>query len=120
MAAAAARGWLPPMTPEPVAFATPPYRQPAAKKQGMAVASMVLGIITILIFWIPVVGWFMGFVMGLLAIILGAVANSQANKRPDEYGGKGMAMTGLVLGIVALALMLLFWVIVGSIIAAFV
>lgn len=105
-----------------MAYATPPpaYRQPAAKKQGMAVASMVLGIITILIFWIPVVGWLMGFVMALLAIVLGAVANSQASKKPEEFGGKGMAITGLVLGIVAIALTLLFWIIVGSIIAAFV
>lgn len=109
------------MTPEPPAYATPPpaYRQPSAKKQGMAVASMVLGIITILIFWIPVVG-FLGLVTALLAIVLGAIANSQANKKPEEFGGKGMAITGLVLGIVAIALMLLFWLIIASIVAAFV
>jgi hypothetical protein len=109
------------MTPDPVAFANPPsYGQPTAqKKVGMAVASMVLGIFTILVFWIPVVG-FMGIVTGLLAIVLGAVANGNVNKKPQEFGGKGMALTGLVLGIVALALTVLFWLIIGSIIAAFV
>ena len=112
------------MTPEPVAaFSTPPsppyanVNQP--KKQGMAVAAMVLGILSILIGWIPVVGWFMGFPMALLAIILGAVAIGQVNKQPHEFGGKGMAITGLVLGIVTLALALLFWLVVGSLIAAF-
>jgi hypothetical protein len=109
-----------PMSPDPVAFATPPsYAQPdSQKKVGMAVASMVLGIFTILVFWIPVVG-FVGIVTGLLAIVLGAVANGNVDKRPQEFGGKGMALTGLVLGIVALALTVLFWLIVGSIIAAF-
>jgi site-specific recombinase len=105
-----------------MAYATPApaYRQPAAhKKQGMAVASMVLGILSVLIGWIPVVGWFTGFPMALLAVILGAVAIGQANKKPDEFGGKGMAITGLVLGIVTLALALLFWIVVGSFIAAF-
>jgi Domain of unknown function (DUF4190) len=109
------------MTPEPMAYATPTYAQPTAnpKKAGMAVASMVLGILAILIGWIPFVGWFLGSVLALLAIILGAVALSSVNKRPDEFGGKGMALTGLVLGIVSIGLTILFWIIVGSFIAAF-
>lgn len=108
------------MTPDPVAYATPPtYVQRTSKQVGMAVASMVLGILAILIGWIPVVGWFLGSIMALLAIVLGAIAMGNANKRPAEFGGKGMAVTGLVLGIITIALGLLFWIIIGSFIASF-
>ena len=109
------------MSPDPVAYATPPsYGRPVTqKKAGTAVASMVLGILAVLIGWIPVVGWFIGFVLAVLAIVLGTVAIGQANKRPTEFGGKGMAITGLVLGVVTLAIALLFWVLVGSLIATF-
>lgn len=112
-----------PTAPTPM-FSAPPaphpaYAQPTARRQGMAVASMVLGIFGVLIGWIPVVGWFIGFVLALLAIVLGATAIGNANKRPAEFGGKGMAVTGLVLGIVTLAIAVLFWLFVASVIAAF-
>ena len=107
------------MSPDTVAYATPTFTRPTSKQVGMAVASMVLGILSILIGWIPIVGWFLGSIMALLAIILGAIAMSNANKRPAEFGGKGMAVTGLVLGIISIGLAILFWVMVGSFIAAF-
>ena len=61
------------------------------KKVGLAVASLVLGII--------------GFVFGggLLGLILGAVQLSKIRKQPNIYGGKGMAIAGLILGIISVA-----------------
>jgi hypothetical protein len=55
----------------------------------MAVASLVVGLIGLLIF---------GVVMGILAIIFGAVGIGKANKLGGK--GKGMAIAGLILGIV--------------------
>lgn len=66
----------------------------AVRQQGMAVAALVCGIAGL---FIPPAG--------LAAIILGAVAMSNADRDPGRFGGKGMAVTGLVLGI----LFFLFW-----------
>ena len=73
-----------------------PYGQqgpvPPSRTSGLAVASLVLGIIGILLcfFFIP---W-------ILAIIFGAVAIKQCNDDPT-LGGRGLAVAGLSMGIVA-------------------
>jgi hypothetical protein len=62
-------------------------------KTGMAVTSMVLGIIgavgAIVLVGIPI---------GLIGLILGIIALVKANKHPQRYGGKGFAITGIVTG----------------------
>ncbi len=71
----------------------------------MAVASLVLGIISLLIslgFGAAGMGW-IGSICGVLAIILGAIAK----KNPEQ---KGIATGGLVCGIIAL-----FWGIIATI-----
>ncbi|MFI0356589.1 DUF4190 domain-containing protein [Actinomadura sp. 9N407] len=65
---------------------------------GMATASMVLGLIGIL---------FCGFT-SILAIIFGHVAQSQI-KRTGEGGG-GMATAGLVLGYIMTGIWILVWI----------
>jgi len=70
------------------------------RTSGMAVAALVCGICGLII---P----FLGFLLSLLAIIFGGVGISQTGR--DAYlGGRGMAITGLVLGILAI----LIWIIV--------
>lgn len=62
---------------------------------GMAVASLVLGILAVpfgLVTW-P------GALLGILAIIFGALGISKGNKVGK---GKGMAIAGLVLGVLGL------------------
>jgi len=61
---------------------------------GLAVASMVCGIVGALIFCL----WFISIPLGIIATILGAVAIGRCKK--GEAAGKGMAITGLVLGII--------------------
>jgi len=76
-------------------------------RQGMAITSLVLGVIGL-----PTAGC-----LGLgaiIAVILGIVALVKANKSPDEYGGKGMAIGGIVTG----SMSLLLAPVVGGIIAA--
>lgn len=56
------------------------------EKKGLSIASMVLGIVGLIIFAVP---------CGVLAIIFGLVGKKK--------GGKGFAIAGLVLGIIDVA-----------------
>lgn len=63
---------------------------------GMAIASLVCGILAFFV---------LGVVLGPLAIIFGGVALSKIRKNP-EVKGRGLAVAGLVLGIVATVLII--------------
>jgi 1-acyl-sn-glycerol-3-phosphate acyltransferase len=64
---------------------------------GLAVAGMVCGIVGLVLFWIPVLGW----ILAILAIIFSGVGIAKANKGAS---GKGQAVAGLVLGVVSIGL----------------
>lgn len=49
----------------------------------------------------------LSFLSAIGAIVTGAVACGEIKKNPGKYSGRGMAIAGLVLGIVTLSLMLL-------------
>lgn len=65
------------------------------RTSGLAIASMVCGILSLVFFWVPL----FGFLLGIIAIIFGAVAIRQIGREPN-LGGRGMAIAGLVCGIV--------------------
>lgn len=67
---------------------------PTRRTSGLAVAALVVGIFSIVLFCVPL----LGPALGAVAIVLGAIAMS-VTKNP-AVGGRGMAITGLVLGIV--------------------
>lgn len=62
-----------------------PYPSPG-QKVGLAITSLVLGIVGC-------------FITSPIGLILGIVSLKRANKRPTEYGGKGLAIAGIVLNI---------------------
>ena len=64
---------------------------------GMAITSLVLGVVSLVI---PCIG----IATGPLAVIFGGVSLSQVNRSRGRLGGKGMAIAGLVTGIVATTL----------------
>jgi hypothetical protein len=74
-----------------------------ARNSGLAVASLVLGIVGVFI-----------NPLSILAIIFGAIAMSQTGRNPN-LKGRGMAVAGLVLGIVVAA----FWIIIVFVGSAF-
>ena len=69
----------------------------AEKILGLAIASLVLGIVGLLISWIPLVGW----ICPILAIIFGFVSLNKIKKN-TELKGKGMALAGIIIGFVGL------------------
>ena len=67
----------------------------------MGVAALILGIASVIIAAVfPVVGWF-GCIVGIIGIVLAALAKKQ--------GQKGVATAGLVLSIIGTALALIMY-----------
>jgi Domain of unknown function (DUF4190) len=79
-------GQYPPPYP-PSGFQHPPTN-------GLAIASLVLGI----------VGWIPCGVGSIVAIVLGFVARSQIRASQGRQGGDGLALAGIILGFLAVAL----------------
>ena len=68
-----------------------PLYQPPPKAHGMAVASLVLGIVSILFF--P-----FGLLFGIPAIYCGHMAKAEIAREPESMGGHGLTVGGLVTG----------------------
>ncbi|MFT7711030.1 DUF4190 domain-containing protein [Clavibacter tessellarius] len=81
----------------PAAGSDSPYAAPyqpgqgGAPKKGLAITSLVLGIVSVVLS-LPL--WFLTFFVGIAAIITGVLA------RKRNPGAKGFWLTGLILGIV--------------------
>jgi hypothetical protein len=84
-------------SPPNLQYAGAPVQQPA--KKGLAVAALVLGILAILGCLIPVLN-VVSIVLGIVAIVLGIVAMRAASK--GRAGGKGMALVGIILSVLAI------------------
>jgi hypothetical protein len=91
--------------PPPAMPAAPP--PPPVVSNGLAVASLVLGIIAIVSFVTIVIPC----LCGVLAIVFGAIGWSRANHGAPS---KGIAIAGFVCGIAGIALMILFVVAVAD------
>ncbi len=74
----------------------------------MAVAALVLGIVAVVLSFIPCAS-IIGLPCAILGIIFGALGINQANKTGE---GKGMAIAGLVCSIVSILIWVLayFWI----------
>jgi competence protein ComGC len=75
------------------AYAFPGYTE-KPKRAGIAIASMTLGIISILACGLLGLG-------STTALVLGIVALVKAKNRPMEYGGQGFAIAGIALSLVS-------------------
>jgi|WetSurMetagenome_2_1015567.scaffolds.fasta_scaffold15490_2 hypothetical protein len=70
-------------------------RSRSGQTSGMAVAAMVMGILGL-------VGFCLGPVFGILALIFGALSLSAIGRTPG-LGGQGMAIAGIVMGLIGAA-----------------
>jgi hypothetical protein len=112
----------PPVQPEPTPPNTGYTAQPAAnpyapsgtptKTPVLSLISLIAGIVGLLGAWIvviPVVGSILGLFIPAAAVVLGVLG-----RKREPYASKGLWLTGIILGIVALAIAviaLIFWII---------
>lgn len=86
---------------QPPAGAQPAWGQQAAgappaagaSTDGVAIAAVVIGILSLLVSWIPFVG-LLGLVGGIIGLVLGFVARGRIKRRNTP--GNGAAITGIV------------------------
>ncbi|WP_448070867.1 DUF4190 domain-containing protein [Georgenia yuyongxinii] len=89
----------------------PPY--PASRPgSGMAIAAFVIGIVALLLAWIPVIN-VISIVGGIVAVVLGVIAVRKVAR--GEGGGKGLAVTGIVLAGLAIIGSILINVVFGAV-----
>ena len=85
------------------------------KPGAMAIVSLIAGILSILCHCVPIAGAFLGFILSVTAIVLGILEFNRIKKGISSEKGRGMAITGIILGGVGI-LVGIFWLIVVSII----
>ena len=89
--------------------AGPPPGQAAPNNQ-MAVGALIAGIVGIVLGLLCGIG----FIVSIVAVVLGVVAMNQINQSGGAQGGKNMALTGIILGGVGVALGILWRVVFFS------
>ena len=77
-------GWSPP----------PPPPYPSSPQTGMAVTSMILGIASVTLG----LCCYFGVLSAPVALALGIASLVQIKNNPSRYGGKGMAISGIIMG----------------------
>lgn len=97
----------PPQSPSAFS-APPPPAYPVSTEKNMALLSLILGVISITIGFCC----YFGVLTAPVAIGLGIYALSLIKKDPNKYGGKGMAIAGIITGalyFIFLILIILFY-----------
>lgn len=91
----------------------PPYGQPyygplyppvAQPRNGMGTAGMVLGIVGLVLGWLPMIGW-LAFVLALVGLPLSGVGYSRTKR--GEATNRGPAIAGIVCNIITLVVCVL-------------
>ncbi|HSS19122.1 MAG TPA: DUF4190 domain-containing protein [Pyrinomonadaceae bacterium] len=75
-------GWAPP----------PPPPYPTRPQQSLAVASLILGLVSVTLG----LCCYFGILTAPVGLVMGIVAIVQNKNEPQKYGGKGMAIAGIV------------------------
>lgn len=87
-------------------------RPPRKETSGFAIAGLVCGILSLPGFMCG------GFILGIIGTVLSVVARHRIRRNPDRWEGDGLAVAGLIVSIVGLALGLVVILIIGSMMLA--
>ena len=90
---------------------SPPMAITSSVDQTLPIISLVLGVLGFV-----TICCYGGFPLGLAAVITGYLGMKNADQNPQKYGGKGMAIGGLILGAIGLISGVIF--IIGVIISS--
>ena len=96
----------------PGGYGPPPPGYGPQQSKGLAVAALVLGIVGVATFF-----FFLGGLIGIVALVLGIVAIRQTRK--GQAGGQGMAIAGAVLGGAAIVITTVYAIAVGAFLSKF-
>ena len=88
------------MSPNQPSYMAPQMMATPGQNQVLPIISLVLGILAI------VICCYGGFPFGAAALITGYIGMSNANNNPAQYGGKGLAIAGMVCGAAGIAITL--------------
>jgi hypothetical protein len=100
----------PTTAPEPPPPSTSPLDEHPApvadtrKRSGRAIASLILGIIAVLVSVFPIAG----LALGIIGLVIGA--NAAADIRRTGQAGAGQARAGQILGTIAIVLSIGIWI----------
>ena len=86
-------------------------REAQARPSGLGVGGFVCGVLAVIFSFVPVLGLFFGPVLGICAIVFGAVGRSISKKRGAPTG---LATAGVVCGAIALAIMVVYVLAIAS------
>ncbi len=87
----------------------PPTIRESKPQSGMAIASMILGLVSVTIG----LCCYVGVLTAPVAMVLGFVALSQIKKNPEQYSGKPMAIVGIVSGALYFVILVLIILLYG-------
>lgn len=79
---------------------TPAFSQPLnlrGQDQTLPTVSLILGILSVIF-----VCCYGGIYFGIPALIVGYLGLNNTNKNPSQYGGRGLAIAGLILGTISI------------------
>lgn len=99
-------------TPQTPSSVQTPYNAPAAfgyaKDHTLPIVSLVLGILAAFL-----VCCYGGIWLGVPAAIVGYLGMKNADSDPGRYDGRGMAIAGMVLGVVTFLISMVFLIVAG-------
>jgi uncharacterized membrane protein len=87
----------------PPAWEQPPQWQPPPRTSGLAIAALIASI----------VGTFFCFFLGIVGTILGIVALNEIGSSQGRLNGRGLAIAGIVIGLLGFAFFLLAFLVFG-------
>jgi hypothetical protein len=86
-----------------------PFNAPPIKSQGqnqtLPLVSLITGIISVFCCWLAPI-------LGLVALVTGFMGMSSINKNPAQFGGRGLALGGMITGGIGLAIGIIYWILV--------
>ena len=106
--------WQQPTAPPPAVYQGQQmmgqYPMSMTPNQTLAIVSLCLGVGSVTIGWCC----YIGVLLSPAALITGFIALSQIKKDPKTYGGRGLAIGGVVTGLVYIAVVVLIVILYGA------
>src|SRR3990172_423287 len=82
---------------------------PEDKASGLAITALVLGIVGVVCSWIIV----LNFALGIAALVIGIIEFKKISAGTSSPKGRGMALAGIILGVVAIFAAIIYIIVIS-------